>query len=233
MSVSVSQYINSTYDATLAGSGTASTELDRDDFLQLLIAQLEWQDPLNPMEDTEMVSQLAQFSSLDQLTSMNESMDSLSEQLATQIGMSAVNYIGKEVEAYGSSMSKDGDSISTVTYTLPEDAVTGYAHVIDEDGQIVASVELTDLAEGDHAFVWNGLNTSGDEADDGQYAIAFTAENADGESLSITAQVSGTVTSVYTENGSTMLGLSDGRTVNLLNVGKIVDTGAGAETEES
>jgi len=232
MSLSVSEYINSTYDSTLASSTTASTELGRDEFLQLLIAQLEWQDPLDPMDDTEMVSQLAQFTSLEEMEAMNESLDSVASLLSTQVGMSAVGYMGKEVEAIGSAMSKDGDFISTVTFTLPEESALTYAHVINEDGDIVASVALGSLSSGDHAFVWDGFDTSGDEADDGQYAIAFTAEDDNGESLTVTTQVSGVVTSIYQENGSTMLGLSDGRAVNLLNVGKVVDTSL-TTTEES
>jgi flagellar basal-body rod modification protein FlgD len=98
MYVDVTSYLNSTYDSTLTDS-TASSELGEDAFLQLLMAQLEWQDPLDPMDDTEMVAQLAQFSSLEALQEMTGQLDSMTELLTSQISMSAASYIGKEVEA--------------------------------------------------------------------------------------------------------------------------------------
>lgn len=229
--VNVTDYLNSTYDVSLASQETASNELGRDEFLELLIAQLEWQDPLEPVENSEMVAQLAEFSSLEQMENMNAQMENLTAQMATQISMSATSYLGQEVEAAGSAMSKDGDEISTVSYTLSEDAATVYAHVINEAGEIVESVELGAQEAGEYTFSWDGEDAGGNEAEDGQYAIAFVAENEHGESFYVTTQVSGTVTSVYQENGNTMLGLSDGRSVNLLNVGKVVDTSASTQAD--
>jgi hypothetical protein len=87
----------------------------------------------------------------------------------------------------------------------------------------VASVELGEQTSGEHTFEWDGKDADGNEADDGQYAIAFLGETEDGESFYASAQVSGLVTSVYQEDGEVMLGLSDGRTVSLANVTKVVD----------
>ena len=70
-------------------------ELGKDDFLQLLIAQLTHQDPTSPMEDTQFIGQMAQFSSLEQMTNMNKNFSALSDMLT---GSSATNAVGKKVD---------------------------------------------------------------------------------------------------------------------------------------
>lgn len=229
MYTSATDLINSTYESTANSGSTASSELGQDAFLNLLIAQLEWQDPMDPMDDTEMVAQLAQFSALESQREMNDQLDATLELLNQQIYMSATTYIGKEVEAAGSSMSKDGDTVSSVTFTLAGDAEEVTAHIINEDGDIVASVDLGSQEEGEHSFVWDGKDADGNVAEDGQYAIAFTAYDANDESVYVATAVSGTVRSVYVENGNTMLELSDGRIVNAANVSRVVDTSIAAD----
>lgn len=229
---SVTDLINSTYEVT-SEDAVASSELGEDAFLELLIAQLEWQDPLDPMDDTEMVAQLAQFSSLEAQQETVEQLEGVNDLLSQQQVLSATSYIGKEVEAYGSCLSKDEDSVSTVTYTLAGDAADVTAHILDEDGDIVASVELGGQGSGDHSFVWDGLDADGNEADGGQYYIAFNAYDDTDDSVYVSTAVSGTVTSIYSDDGTIMLELSDGRTVYASNVSKIVDTSLVADSTDT
>lgn len=196
----------------------ASSELGKDDFLKILIAQLETQDPFNPLDDKEMVSQLAQFSSLEQLTNMSESLETASDLIAQQTAISAVSYVGMDVYAEDSALTKDGDDISGVIYSMPEDATQATAYIYDESGVLLDSVDLGSLTEGEHQFQWDGLDSSGDEAADGLYNVAIYAENANGESLSVSTYVSGKVTGVSTESGSVMLILEGDREVNLLSI---------------
>ena len=123
-----------------------------------------------------------------------------------------------------SDISKDGDSISMVTYTLDDDAASIYAHILDADGTIVDSVSLGSQEAGAHTFQWDGLDSDGNEVDDGTYSIAFSATDSDGDSLVVDMSVSGTVNSVSIENGNIILGLTDGREVNLFNVSTVVDS---------
>jgi len=232
MSVSsITEYLNSTYDSTLEDD-TASSELDEDAFLELLLTQLEWQDPMDPVDDTEMVAQLAEFTQLSSLEELNEQMDDTLSLLANQLYISATGYVGKEIEAYGSSVSKEGDVISTVTYTLAGDAATVTAHILDTDGNIVNSVELGEISAGSYSYVWDGTDSDGNEADDGTYAIAFVAYDSNDDSVSVSCQVSGTVCSVYVEDGTTYLETVDGRIVAASNVSKVVDTELIAESDD-
>lgn len=225
--------ITSSYDSS-SSSDTASSELGKDAFLELLITQLEWQDPLDPMDDTEMVSQLAQFSSLEALEEVNEQLDSALEVMEQELFTQTTGYIGKEVEADGSTIVKDGDSVSTVTFTLGGDAASVYAHVVDTSGEIVASYYLGSLEAGDYSYVWDGSDSDGNEADDGGYYIAFSAYDEDDESLTVSTQVSGTVRSVYTDedDGETYLELTDGRLIAASNVTKVVSTDVASADDE-
>lgn len=79
------------------GSVKAKKELGKDDFLNLLIAQLKNQDPLNPMKDTEFIAQLANFSSLEQISNMNKNLEEFLQQQQYQNSVAAVSMIGKEI----------------------------------------------------------------------------------------------------------------------------------------
>jgi len=86
-----------TFDAGLSGSKTAEQELGKDDFLQILITQLQNQDPTKPMEDREFIAQMAQFSSLEQMTNLNKQFTDLSAAIKSSLVM---NVLGKEVEIH-------------------------------------------------------------------------------------------------------------------------------------
>jgi len=228
--VDVTSYINSTY--TSSTDSTASSDLGEDAFLDLLIAQLENQDPLDPMDDTEMVSQLAQFSSLESLKSIEELVEGVATLIGDSALLDATSYLGMEVEASGSSIGKTDDGVSMVTYTLSSDAESVFAYVVDEDGDIVATEDLGSRDAGDYSYTWDGTDDDGNEMDNGSYAIAFVAEDAQGDNLYVSTMVSGTVIQVYTEDGEIYLGLDDDRLVNLANVTRVVDSAAAADDEE-
>jgi flagellar basal-body rod modification protein FlgD len=95
---------------------TVETELGKDDFLKLLITQLTHQDPLNPMEDKEFISQMAQFSSLEQLTNLNAGLESMTNFAMTN----AVNYIGRTVTFYNSDGEELSYKVTSVTFDQGE-----------------------------------------------------------------------------------------------------------------
>ena len=93
-----------------------TTELGKDEFLQLMIAQIQHQDPLEPMDNSESIAQQAQFSSLEQMQNLNTSMESLLTAYQSSEKSSALSMIGKQVEGFISTTDGDGKSVtSTVT----------------------------------------------------------------------------------------------------------------------
>ena len=217
MYVNTTDYLNSGYSSQ-TDSTTADGDLGKDDFLNLFVAQLQNQDPLDPMDDTQTLAQLAQFSSLEQLTNINTALSDLTDSLSQQAMTGAVSYIGKDVMAGGYMISKSGEDVSSVTYTVPLDAEDVTAMIFDEDGNIVKTVDVGKMDAGEYDFEWDGTATDGTELDDGIYSIAFAAETADGEPMSVSTMVSGLVTGISQSGGSTILQLEDGREVDLSNV---------------
>ncbi len=218
MFVDATSYNNAAY---VSQTDTASSELGEEEFLTLLITQLQNQDPLNPVEDAEMIAELAQFSSLEELVSLNESMDGVTDVLSMLTVNSSVSYIGKDVVAAGYSISKSSSGCSDVYLTPSEACESVTAHIYNADGDIVASVDLGATTAEEHTFTWDGVKSNGVQATDGTYYVGFEAYDADGESVYVASEVSGTVTGISSSDGSTVLELSDGRVVELMYVSKI------------
>ena len=224
MTVEATSYYESLLLSSTTDSGVTyttdaeATTLSSTDFLTLLVTELEYQDPTEPMDNVEMVNQLTQYSQLDELTSIDDKMETLTDALSAMSSSNGLDYIGKEVEADGYTVNKDGDDVSTIYFTLEEDAADINANIYDSSGSIVASVSFGEIEAGAHAYQWDGTDYNGDEADDSNYYVLFTAENADGDDVDVTTTTTGTVTGVSTTDDGVYLVLSDGRTVSMADV---------------
>ena len=214
--------------ATKAAAAQNRSSLGKDDFLKLLVTQMKSQDPLNPMDDKEYVAQLAQFSSLEQLTNINTGVTSMNTALGQQTQLSAVGFIGKEVKSNGYKLSKEGTTVSALSYTLPNQAANVTMNVMDANGNIVRTVDMGAKAAGNQAFQWDGKNDSGVSVPDGLYAVGITATDASGNGMMVTSSVTGKVTGTSMTNGVFQLKLSDGRTVNFTDVQEVVNSNSTA-----
>lgn len=215
---------------TSASSDTASSDLDKDDFLTLLVAQLTNQDPLNPMEDTDMTSQLAEFSSLEQLTNLNDTATSILDTMSTGQLVDSSNFIGQWIYAEGYTITKADDEISTINYSLGEAVADVTVYVYDSDGDIVRTDVLGSKEADDYTYQWDGKDDDGNTLDDGLYSVGILGEDADGESVMVQTQVSGEVVGVTTVSGTQYLQLADGRYVSLDNVYQIVAPGSAEDS---
>ncbi|QGY39082.1 flagellar hook assembly protein FlgD [Pseudodesulfovibrio cashew] len=236
-------YIDSTgsilgqQESRLAASNTPEhkTSLDQDDFLTILVAQLTHQDPLSPMEDTEMTSQLAEFSSLEQLTNINENVKSLGDTMTKDDMLTAVSFIGKEVKAEGYKISINDGNVSSIYYGMGETVSAIMMNIYDSEGAIVRTVELGSKEAGSYQYEWDGKNEAGESLPDGQYGIGILGTDADGKAVMIQTEVSGTVDAVVNESGTQYLRLKDGRFLSFENITEVVDPGSSevVEAEET
>ncbi len=204
------------------------SDLDKEAFLLLLVTQFQYQDPLDPMDDTEFIAQLAQFSNLEQLMTLNESMTTLTEIAESQEMINATSYIGKTVDATGNSVSKVTDSttgditISSVLYAIGEASVSGQMNIYDSDSNLVNSYSIVSQAAGTHSFDWDGMNYLGNEAPDGVYTMIPVFYNAEGTTITgYDMVVDGRVTGVLVDSGITYLALDDGRVTALSDVRRV------------
>ncbi|EMG35673.1 flagellar hook capping protein [Desulfocurvibacter africanus PCS] len=210
-----------------------SGALDQSTFLNLLMAQLQHQDPLNPMEDKDFTAQLAQFSSLEQLNKINEGIEGLNSSAGRQDMLGAVSFIGKDIRAFGNTVSKEGTSITKAFYELEEPVSDMYVNVYDSYGALVDTQKVGARQAGSYEFQWDGTDFNGAKLSDGTYTMAIAAENAKGESVMVYTEVSGKVSGVSGESGIPMLRLTDGRTVSFFNVKEIVSDGESSNTDKS
>ncbi len=195
----MTSYIDSINQATTAATGQSSTKkeeaaLGKQDFLMLLVAQLQNQDPLSPDDPTEFTAQLAQFSSLEQLFTLNETMESMVQSNANADRLTTLNTIGKDVVYQGSSFNFTGDPVE-VGYQL-DGAASEVTVSLQLNGATVATLNGTELTEGNHFLTWDGLDNDGNIAPSGDYTIVLSAKAVEGESVAAAPLVKSTVTGV-------------------------------------
>ena len=165
-----------------AQAASAQNQLGKDDFLKLLTVQLRYQDPLNPMENTEFIAQMAQFSSLEQLQNMNQSMaqsqGSEAELHAAFKNNLVTSLVGKSVEVPTQEVAYDGQD-AEVAYRLGERARSAALRILDARGQLVRQLEL-DTSQAYGTIEWDGKSESGDKVPEGAYLAVVAAEGPGG-----------------------------------------------------
>ncbi|MBD5641909.1 MAG: flagellar hook assembly protein FlgD [Desulfovibrio sp.] len=211
-----------------AMSKQKGSTLDKDSFMLLLVTQFKYQDPLNPMDDKEFISQMAQFSSLEQMMNMNESMEKQTEAINNQQMVNATSYIGKLVSVTGNTIGKTTDgatnevSISTFRYAFGDNVIKGTLSIRDGSGNTVYTEDLAGKQAGTtFEFNWNGLNGAGQAAPDGVYTVSLSAFNSSGEAVLADQVVDATVTGVVNQNGTVYLGMDGGQLMSLANVRQV------------
>jgi len=190
---------------TSAATAAASKTMDKEAFLTLLIAQLQHQDPLNPADSTEFTAQLAQFSSLEQLSNVNENLESLKLYQASMNNSQAVAIIGKEIAFAGNSMEVKSGQASACEFELSAAAKQATVSIYDATGNFVVDIELTSLPAGQQSVTWDGKDRNGNTVADGSYTFDVQAEGTNGETPTATTYSRGTVTGITFEDGITYL----------------------------
>ncbi|HUI10298.1 MAG TPA: flagellar hook capping FlgD N-terminal domain-containing protein [Bacteroidota bacterium] len=204
-----------------ASTSTGSSIMGQDDFLKLLISQLQNQDPMNPMDGTQFASQLAQFASVEQLNNINTTLQSSisASQLLNQSISNALSttVIGKEVRATGSTFAYGGSGAMNVGYTLPSAAVAAQVKIVDQNGNVVRTINGTGVTAGDVDVAWDGKTDAGTQAAAGTYTVQVTATDAGGNALTATPFFYGTVTGVRFKSTGTVF-VVDGEEVPLSSI---------------
>ena len=176
----MSSYIDVLNQTTTAATGKSTPKngkemvMGKEDFLKLLVAQLQNQDPLSPNDPTEFTAQLAQFSSLEQLTSLNDSMENLVTANADSDKFATLNTIGKNVAYNSADFSFQGDAVE-LGYQLDSQA-TAVNLSLKQNGVTLATIKGEDLTTGKHFITWDGKLANGNKAPLGKYEIVIDAQ---------------------------------------------------------
>lgn len=196
-------------------------DVNKEDFLLLLVEQLKNQDPLEPMDGTDFTAQLAQFSSLEQQTAMNDNLALLQDYSATLNRLSALDMIGKEVEFDGVgsgsvAINGDGQPIP-LNFELADNAQEVVVDIYNDAGGRVATLEIGYYDLGPQSFNWNGKDADGNVFSEGRYSFEVNARDELGQLVTSTVNGSGEVQGIETDprNGNTVLVLADGTRVGI------------------
>ncbi|HWT72650.1 MAG TPA: flagellar hook assembly protein FlgD [Oxalicibacterium sp.] len=195
----ISQNVLDAMNPQSANSKSAA-EAQQDQFLTLLVTQMQNQDPLNPMDNAEVTSQFAQLSTVTGIDKLNTTLQAMMGSSQTGQSLQAANLIGHGVLAPGSSMTlADGKAILGVDF--PEDVDSATVTIKDANGNKVATLELGEQKAGTLPLLWDGTMSDGTtKADDGEYTFEVQAKVA-GVKADATALQFGMVTSISTTPG--------------------------------
>ena len=196
-----------------ATSRAAKAAADFESFLKLLTTQLRNQDPLQPLESTEFVAQLASFAAVEQQIGTNTRLDQLVQSLSGNALDRAASYLDRSVEVAGGKVAFDGETPVAVTYDPGATAVAAAAEVRDAKGTTVATFAVPATA-GTQTAEWDGL-IDGKPAEPGIYEIAVRAARPEGEVETVATRTVSRVSAVSLEGGEPRLRLDTGAEVAL------------------
>ena len=198
---------------TAANNALGSTKDMTQNFLKMLTAQLQNQDPMEPTGMGEMTTTLAQLNVVDGINNMSTTLQSLLSQIQSSDFMSQSAVVGKYALSSGNAIQFDGQNYVTLAAELPEAVNSLKASITDANGQVVKSLDLGSSVAGLKEFVWAGLDDAGNALAAGNYTLSLTAANAAGTDVTPTAYVSSMVSSVGRNGSDVALNLIDGRTL--------------------
>lgn len=191
------------YQSTETKKEEKNDALGRESFLTMLVAQLQNQDPLNPMEGSDFSAQLAQFSQLEQLMNLNDSMEKLAASSTSESQKDLMSYIGKQVTGEVDSMQVEQGAVSGGFFNLNE-AAEIRVEITDESGNIVRTLPLGTKGTGSHLISWDGTDASGEAVEDGTYNYRVLANTGSGFTQ-IPNEVAGTVEGIAYNNDKAYL----------------------------
>ena len=196
-----------TATGTTTSAGTTKTSLGKDDFMKLMMEQMKNQDPMNPMDGSQMAAQLAQFSSLEQLTNMNTTLTSsvaANYQLAQSINDNmAPALIGKQVKIQGGAFSNNGENDITLGYKLPGQASKVTVNIMNSSGVVVKTITDADKTTGEHKLSWDYTDNDGNKVPTGDYTFSVAATDSNGADLTTSICKYGLISAVrFTSAGT-------------------------------
>ncbi|MCY1421509.1 Basal-body rod modification protein FlgD [compost metagenome] len=201
-------------ETTNSSTGKAGSALGKDAFLQLLVTQMQNQNPLDPQDNGEFVAQLAQFSSLEGMQSLNASVNTIVGNFQSSQALQASSLVGRNVMVAADSATVDTSKGMTGSVNVTSSSTATTVGVYDSKGNLVRSIDLGSQSAGVTSFTWDGKNGDGELVEAGKYSFKATA-TLSGIETAMTTNLPATVNSVTMgSNGAEM-------TLNLAGMGSV------------
>jgi flagellar basal-body rod modification protein FlgD len=210
-------------DPTAALGGAVSAADTEQRFLKLLVTQLNNQDPLNPMDNAELTSQLAQMSTVSGIEKLNATVSGLAAQTGASQVLQSASLIGYNVLSPGNQIAtsepKEGEDPGLVPFgvELPGTAGTVDIKIMDSNGKTVRTIAAGPLTEGVNAVTWDGKDDQGNVVPVGNYSFSVAASN-EGAPVDATALTFSQVAAVKQTSNGVTLELASGGSISLADV---------------
>lgn len=199
----------STTTGNLTSAATGGQELGKDAFLQLLVTQLKNQNPLDPQDNSEFVAQLAQFSSLEGITTLNDTVSGLASSYSSSQALQASSLVGRSVIAQTDKAVVDTSKSLNGTVVVPTSVSAATVKISNSEGKTIRTLELGSQSAGNASFIWDGKDDAGAVAPAGTYTFGATT-TIDSTNTSLITYLPATVNSVTISQtgGELMLNLA-------------------------
>jgi flagellar basal-body rod modification protein FlgD len=213
--------VTNTNSHSAGGTVKAGDELGKDDFLNLLVTQLQYQDPLNPMDSADFTAQLAQFSSLEQLTNMSTQLGELTATQTALTNSQAVAYIGRTVLSNGNASHIAEGLADPLQVNLSAPAAEVFISVYDTTGALRSTFSAHDMDAGRGTIEWTGTDMNDNPLPDGNYWFEVAAVDGAGEEIEAAPLSSGRVSGVTFNSGEAAL-VVNGQSIRLDDIIEVV-----------
>jgi flagellar basal-body rod modification protein FlgD len=202
--MSISSIASNAVTPAAVSSAASTAGISSSDFLNLLVGELQNQDPLDPTNTSDFVNQMSQYANFDQEQTLNSNLGTLLTSFNSLLTLNSINYIGHTVEAKGTTTTLQNGQ-AAFGYSLTSAASQVGLSIQDSTGKTVWS-GTGPTAAGLNAFSWNGTDSDGTQLPNGgQYTLSVSALDASGNSVLGYTTFFGTVTDVDNTSGNTML----------------------------
>lgn len=214
--------INSPAAASAAAPTIASTNADSEQrFLKLLTTQLNNQDPLNPLDNAQLTSQLAQMSTVSGIEKLNSTVESLLAQTGSSQVLQAAGLIDRSVLAPGNNLALQSGAAAPFAVDMPAAAESVKVSIINPAGQVVRTLDVGALPSGVQSLSWDGADDSGRALASGNYQLSVTTSGG-GADVAAVPLTYAKVSSVAQGPNGVALHLADRRTIGFSDVRSIL-----------
>jgi flagellar basal-body rod modification protein FlgD len=204
-------------------TGTKRAMEAKEQFLKMLVAQISNQSPTNPMDDKDMVSQLAQFSSIEQAIETNSKLEALEHAQTIATKLSVASLIGKQASASTAMVAVNKEGVANpISFDLASRAKDVNVEIVDADGKMVRTINLKGMGPGGHTVAWDGKGMDKLLLPPGNYRPLVHAIDNNNEEVSVRHEIRGTIHRVDVEGDEPALYVND-RRVSLREISQITD----------
>jgi flagellar basal-body rod modification protein FlgD len=203
--------INNSSASSLSAGTASGVKATKDDFLKLLVTQMKYQDPLDPMDNAQMTSQIAQLNTVEGINQLNATVSGLQASLMASQSMQSASLIGKTILADGNSINLLNGS-ANLSMRLEGAAENVVVDVINASGRIIKTTDLGANAAGIQSFTWDGSTNEGGVAPNGQYTFKVNAKKLN-QTVAVTPLIQAAVSGVELTSAGPQLSLNNGTNI--------------------